>query len=102
MPPVAKTRMPARPATASVPATAVVLRQLVDGDAVLRGAASLHLVGPEARVPEDGVGVDDVHAYAEGRRLDGEHAGELELGGLGRAVGAEAGAGRQRVLGGDE
>ena len=66
------------------------------------GALLAHLVRPQTRVLEDGIGVDDVHPDAVLPCLDRQDARQLRLGRLGGAVGAEVLAGGQHVLGGDE
>src|SRR5438034_3125455 len=63
-------------------------------------------LGPETgaalSLRENGVGGDHVDAYSEGRELERGHARKLMGGGLRCAVGAEARAWGENVLGGDE
>ncbi len=64
----------------------------LDGHAVALGGFFEGFLGPDVGV-EDGVGVDDVDADAEGGELEGGDAGELGDAGFGDGVGGCAWAG---------
>src|SRR6188508_3058108 len=65
--------------------------QLVDALLVLRGALLRPFALPDARATKHGVRIHDVHADAERRAFESEAAGEVQFGGLGRAIRGGAG-----------
>ena len=57
---------------------------------------------PDLRAAQHGVRIDRVDADAERRAFEREAAREMDLRGLGGAIGGGAGRGGERVLRGDE
>src|SRR5581483_4494360 len=72
--------------------------ELLDRDAVGRGALPTHLVRPQLRAAEDRVRVDGVGADADRPALEGGDTRELNEPRLRDGVRPEAGAGGERVL----
>ena len=83
-------------------ALAVMLLQLVRAHLVGGGALLAPFAGPDLGAAQHRVGVDRVDADAELRAFQRQAAGEMDLGGLGGAVGGGVGRGGEPVLGGDE
>ena len=83
-------------------ALAVELLELVLVGLVGRGALLPPLAGPDLRAAQHRVGIDRVDADLRLGALQREAAREVDLGGLGRAVGGGVGRGGEAVLAGDE
>ena len=76
----------------------VELLDLVLADAVALRALLLPVPRPDARAADDRVGVHHVDPDAGLGAFEGEAAGEVQLGRLGRAVGRGPGRGHEGVL----